>query len=68
MKIKRNPYWVNITQVTREVFENDIYTGTEDDMLNVTYSFGSLDEVERFLQDLGCDLTDIKRVADVDFL
>ena len=68
MKIKREPYRVNIAQVTREVFESDKFAGNEDYLLNATYSFGSLDDVEKFLMDLGYNLSNIKWGADVDFL
>jgi hypothetical protein len=68
MKIKREPYRVNVAQVTREVFDGDKFPGNEDYLLNVTYPFGSLDDVEKFLKDLGYDLADIKWRADFDFL
>jgi hypothetical protein len=68
MKITREPYRVNIAQVTREVFDGDKFPGNEDYLLNATYSFGTLDDVERFLKDLGYDLSNIKWGADVDFL
>lgn len=68
MKIKNEPYRVNVGQVTREVLESDKFAGNEDYLLNTTYSFGSLDDVERFLKELGYDLANIKWGADIDFL
>lgn len=68
MKIKNEPYLVNIGQVTREVFDGDKFPGNEDYLLNTTYSFGSLDDVETFLKELGYDLGNIKWGSDVDFL
>jgi hypothetical protein len=68
MKIKREPYRVNIAQVTREVFDGDKFPGNEDYLLNVTYSFSTLDDVERFIKELGYDLANIKWGADFDFL
>lgn len=68
MKIKSEPYCVNIGQVTRGVFESDKYAGNEDYLLNETYSFGSLDDVENFLKELGHDLANIKWGTDIDFL
>ena len=68
MKIKSEPYRVNIAQVTREIFDGDKFPDNEDYLLNVTYSFSTLDDVERFLKELGYDLADIKWGADFDFL
>jgi hypothetical protein len=68
VQIKNEPYRVNIAQVTREVFESDKHAGNEDYLINTTYSFGSLDDIETFLKELGYDLTNIKWGADVDFL
>lgn len=50
MNIKSEPYLVNVAQVTREVFESDQFAGNEDYLLNVTYSFSSLDDVESFFK------------------
>src|ERR1700761_4296129 len=49
MKIKREPYRVNIAQVTREIFDSDGDVDNEDYLLNETYSFSALDDVEIFL-------------------
>ena len=68
MKIKNEPYRVNIGQVTRDVFESDKFAGNEDYLLNATYSFGSLDDVETFLKELGYELDNIRWGSDVDFL
>jgi len=68
VKKKNEPYIVNIGQVTREVFESDKYPGNEDYLLNVSYRFTSLDDVEQFLKELGFDLSEIKWRSDFDFL
>lgn len=68
MKIKSDPYSVNIAQVTRSVFDGDKFPGNQDYLLNETYSFISLDDVERFLKELGYDLANIKWGVDFDFL
>jgi len=68
MKIKREPYCVNIGQVTREVFDSDKYPGNEDYLLNVSYTFGTLDDVEIFLKELGYDISELKWKVDFDFL
>lgn len=68
MKIKHEPYRVNIVQVTREIFDGDKFPENQDYLLNETYSFSSLDDVERFLKELGHDLVDLKWGFDFDFL
>ena len=68
MKIKSEPYLINVGQVTRDVFESEKFAGNEDYLLNTTYSFGSLDDVESFLKELGYDFANIKWGADIDFL
>ncbi|MBN9380023.1 MAG: hypothetical protein J0H74_04630 [Chitinophagaceae bacterium] len=68
MKIQREPYCVNIGQVTREAFDSDKYPGNDDYLLNVNYFFSNLDDVEKFIQDLGYDLSEIKWKVDFDFL
>jgi hypothetical protein len=68
MKIKCEPYSVNIAQVTRAVFDGDKFPGNADYLLNATYSFVTLDDVGIFLKDLGYDLASIKWSADFDFL
>jgi hypothetical protein len=68
MKIKNQPYRVNIAQVTRGVFDGDKFPCNEDYLLNTTYSFSSLDDVESFLKELGYDLANIKWGADFEFL
>jgi len=64
----REPYHVNIAQVTREIFDNDKDMGNEDYLLNETYSFSTLDDVENFLKELGYNLATIKWGADFVFL
>jgi hypothetical protein len=68
IKINREPYRVNIAEVTRDVFDGDKFPGNEDYLLNETYSFSSLDDVESFLKELGYELANIKWGADIDFL
>jgi hypothetical protein len=68
MKIKREPYCVNIAQVTRESFDSDRYPSDEDYLLNVSYFFSTLDDVEKFLQELGYNLSEIKWKVDFDSL
>ena len=68
MKIKREPYRVNVAQVTREIFDSDKDTDNEDYLLNETYSFSTLDDVESFLKGLGYDLTNLKWGIDFEFL
>jgi hypothetical protein len=68
MKIKREPYSVWIAQVTRETFESDRFPSNEDYLLNVSYTFSNLDDVEGFLREMGYDLANIKWGADLSFL
>jgi hypothetical protein len=68
MKIKNEPYCINIGQVTRAVFDGDKFPGSEDYLLNETYSFSSLDDAETFLKDLGHELAEMKRGVDFEFL
>jgi hypothetical protein len=53
---------------TRGVFDGDKFPCNEDYLLNTTYSFSSLDDVESFLKELGYDLANIKWGADFEFL
>src|SRR6202012_929107 len=55
LKIQREPYSVNIAQITRELFDGDKFPGNEDYLLNTTYTFSTLDDVESFLKELGYD-------------
>src|SRR5579863_671906 len=66
MKLKREPYCVIISQVTREVFDGDKFPGNEDYLLNTNYKFATLEDVEAFLKDLGYSLDNMKWCADFD--
>jgi len=68
MKIKSKPYRVNIAQVAREIFDCDRDIDNEDYLMNETYSFVTLDDVEVFLKSLGYDLATIKWAVDFEFL
>ena len=68
MKIKSEPYVVWIAQMSREVFESEKFPGNEDYLLNISYTFKSLDDVNSFLKEMGYDLSELKWATDVDFL
>jgi hypothetical protein len=67
-RIEAQPYWIRMAEVSRAVFDSDDFPENEDYLLNVSYSFRTLDDVERFLKELGYDLAEIKWRADVDLL
>ena len=68
LKIKNEPYRVNIAQMSREIFDGDRFPGNENYLLNVTYFFSTLNDVEVFLKELGYDLSNLKWGVDFDFL
>ena len=68
MKIKEEPYLVWIAQMKRENFESDKFPCEDDYLLNTSYSFKTLEDVDGFLKEMGYELSGIKWAADVDFL
>jgi hypothetical protein len=67
-RIEAQPYWIWMTEVPRAVFDSDGFPENEDYLQNVSYSFATLNDVERFLKELGYDLAEIKWRTDVDLL
>ena len=68
MKIKNEPYLVWVAQMKRENFESDKFPGEDDCLLNTSYTFKTLEDVDGFLKEMGYELSAIKWAADVDFL
>jgi hypothetical protein len=58
--LRSYPYQVRIVELNREVFDDDRYETEEDFNLNEIRYFSSLDEVEKFIQQFGHSLKDIK--------
>jgi hypothetical protein len=68
LKIKNEPYSIWIAQITRKAFESDKLPIEENYLLNVNYTFSTLDDAGRFVKEIGYDLSEMKWAADVDFL
>jgi hypothetical protein len=67
-RIEAQPFWIQMAEVPRAIFDGDGIQENGDYLLNVSYSFRTLDEVEHFLKELGYDIAEIKWRADVYFL
>ena len=68
LKIKLEPYNVWIAEIKSAVFDEDRYPNNDDYVLNVNYTFKTLDDVELFLKDLKFGLSQLKWTSEIDFL
>jgi hypothetical protein len=54
------PYHVSVQELKREAYESERYEAGEDYLINETYFFSNLDEVEEFVRSYGHTLENIK--------
>jgi hypothetical protein len=59
-RYRRTPYHVSVLELKREAYESERYEANEDYLMNKTFFFSSLDEVEEFVRSYGHTLENIK--------
>jgi hypothetical protein len=59
-RYRRTPYHVSVMELKREAYESESYETNEDYLINETYFFSNLDDVEKFVQSYGHTLENIK--------
>jgi hypothetical protein len=65
-RYRRTPYHVSVQELKREAYESERYETNEDYLLNETYFFSNLDEVEEFVRSYGHTLENIKWPIEID--
>ena len=65
-RYRRAPYLVFVQELKREAYESERDKTNEDYLVNETYFFSNLDEVEEFILSYGHNLKDIKWPIEID--
>lgn len=63
---RKNPYHIRIVELLRDVHEKGVYETQEDYRQNDNHYFSTLDEVEKYIVELGYTFEDIKGRREID--
>jgi hypothetical protein len=66
--IRNFPYQAWVAELKKDAYESDGRLNKEDYVLNETYTFADLNEVDAFLATYGTQLTALKWSSEVEFL
>lgn len=65
-KRERTPYHIIIKELRREVYESEEYETGDDIRQKENYYFSNIDEVEKFVEELGYSFDNIKHRSEID--